>query len=255
RQKRPGEFLVTDEEIAQMKGPAKAHAQVAKTIVDFGADLFLALPAVKAISNALRTGQKITKVSVNEVRSILRFDQNQKLLREGAKTKALPPLSDEAIVQVIKEGEIAKVGGQSVSGGTTAPLKQLTPGKTRFQHAEGILESQAKLGALKDVKPRLKTKVDVKPRLKTKVTTGRFAKIEPVVVSPKGRPLLTESQKNTLRQARNEIAEGEPGERIMLLDAEGYQDRFIGKSSTYPDFFKGKGLTKTESLKIIDNDN
>jgi hypothetical protein len=170
RGKRPGEFFPKDPGLGLLfiggKSLRSEDAEVAlKTVADFGLDLFLALPAVKAISNAFRTGEKVTRVSVNEVRSILRFDQNQKLLRSGAKTKALSPLSDEAIVEVIRRGEAqgARVGGDIIGKETTTPLKQLTPGQTRFQHAEGILESQAKLGALKDVKPRLKTKV----------TTGR----------------------------------------------------------------------------------
>lgn len=46
---------------------------------------------------------------------------------------------------------------------------------------------------------------------------------------------------------KKDIQQGEPGERGHDGDGKSY-----GKPSTYPDYFKGKGYTKAEAIKVID---
>ena len=163
RGKTPGEFVP---EFVPVRTPVgTVSTDVVRPIVDFFGDIFWAAGPVLSIAKRLRAGTAVTKYDVGKVR---------KLLETVPEAKQLGGLSDDAILQVIKEGQIAEVGGAKVGKATTTPLKQITEGKTIFQHAEGIAKSHKKINALKEPKGVTKTKV----------TQGKFPKVEKVKESP-----------------------------------------------------------------------
>jgi len=350
RGKTPGEF-VPEIGVARLPSGQRVSADTIRPLVNFFGDIFWAAPPVVKIFKGLKFG-KVTRFDVSRVR---------KLLETVPEVKKLGPISDEAIVELVRrgKGEVGKIGEKFVGkegarvqrqlpqpemtrvGGKQVPSPAL--GEIPKMHAEGILESQKKIGALTEPKPleklvvtrgkfakvettgkkladagyedlikeiyKKKSAVDFVARSSEKEiddvlanfkrlketlpkeegfryaqgtdlikqASGRakaqppglletvaqkrkeikplekISKVEPIVRSPKGILKLTPSQRNTLKAVRQEISGGEAGERILLLDEEGYQSKFIGKESTFPEYFKNKGLTQKESLKIIDN--
>lgn len=91
-------------------------------------------------------------------------------------------------------------------------------------------------------------------------TIAKSATVEPIlstqeqIKDPKGKEYikLSPSKKATLEQIRTDIAGREASKRIPKVDSEGNIIDWTVTGTGYPEYFKGKGLTKEKVLGIID---
>jgi len=154
RGKMPGEILPSGQ-----SGPGKAHTEALRGVINFFGDAFWAAPAVTKLFKMASKGSRVTRIDVHQVR---------KLLQSAPEVKQLGPLSDNAIIELVRRGrgEAGKVS-EGFVGKSAGQQKQLPPGIQKL-HAEGILEGQKKINALRDPVPKVKTSV----------TIGKFSKVE-----------------------------------------------------------------------------
>jgi|GEM_PF-1903187 len=65
--------------------------------------------------------------------------------------------------------------------------------------------------------------------------------------------MLNPSNRRSLEDIRQSVAEGEAGGRVVIdQQGQGSTNQTLGYGSSFPDWFKGKGYTKADTLKTID---